>query len=127
MRNTATQPCNITANTSIVTDGILTCTQCAEEKKDSTNSYWDFFNDMYRLLFSEKNSVTPTRIIRSGIATIVLWEDGTKTIVKRSDDTEDDPYAAFCIALAKKIYGSNSAVKRIIERKTTIRNIKKEI
>ena len=60
------------------------------------------------------------RIIRSGIATIVFWDDGTKTIVKRSADTQDDPYAAFCAALAKKVYGSNTAVKRILERKTVI-------
>lgn len=62
----------------------------------------------------------PIKIIRSGIATIVFWADGTKTIVKRSADTQDDPYAAFCIALAKKVYKSNSAVKRIIDRNTVV-------
>ena len=56
----------------------------------------------------------PKKIIKSGDRTIVFWRDDTKTIVKRSDDTEDDLYSAFCAALAKKVYGSNSQVKKIL-------------
>ena len=61
---------------------------------------------------------TPKRILRSGPATIVFWEDGTKTIVKLSNGEEDNAYTAFTAALARKIYGSNSAVKRLINQKT---------
>ena len=56
----------------------------------------------------------PKKIIKSGDRTIVFWKDDTKTIVKRSDDTADDLYSAFCAALAIKIYGSNSQVKKIL-------------
>ncbi len=56
----------------------------------------------------------PKKIIKSGDRTIVFWKDDTKTIVKRSDDAEDDLYSAFCAALAKKVYGSNSQVKKIL-------------
>lgn len=56
----------------------------------------------------------PKKIIKSGDRTIVFWKDDTKTIVKRSDDTADDLYSAFCAALAKKVYGSNSQVKKIL-------------
>ena len=56
----------------------------------------------------------PLRIVRNGIATIVFWNDGTKTIVKRGEDEEDSEYSAFTAALAIKLYGSNSAVKRIV-------------
>ena len=56
----------------------------------------------------------PKKIIKSGDRTIVFWKDDTKTIVKRSDDTPDDLYSAFCAALAIKIYGSNSQVKKIL-------------
>lgn len=59
---------------------------------------------------------TPTRIIRNGPATIVMWKDGTKTIVKKSADTIDDPYGAFCAALAKKVYGSNSRVHKLVAK-----------
>ena len=58
------------------------------------------------------------RIVKSGPVTIVFWEDGTKTIVRRSDDTEDNPYNAFCAALAKKMYGTNSSLQRMIAKKT---------
>ena len=57
------------------------------------------------------------RILQSGNRVIVFWSDGTKTIVKRSDDTDDDIYGAFTAALAIKVYGSNSQVNRIIDRK----------
>lgn len=58
------------------------------------------------------------RIIHSGPATIVFWEDDTKTVVKLSENDFYDEYAAFAAALAIKCYGSNSQVKKIIERKT---------
>lgn len=54
----------------------------------------------------------PERIIKSGPATIVFWADGTKTVVKCAEGTEPDDYTAFCAALAKKVYGSNSALKK---------------
>lgn len=57
----------------------------------------------------------PTKIIYNGPATIVFWMDGTKTIVKRSKKEKDNKYNAFCAALAKKIYGTNSNVNRIVK------------
>ena len=56
----------------------------------------------------------PKRILRSGPCTIVFWEDGTKTIVRKAPDEEDNAYAAFTAALAIKLFGSNQAVKRIV-------------
>lgn len=64
----------------------------------------------------DRDFYTPKRIIQNGVATIVFWKDGTKTIVKCADGTEPDAYNAFTAALAKKIFGSNSAVKNIIKR-----------
>lgn len=54
------------------------------------------------------------RIEKNGIATIVFWNDGTKTIVKRAPDEQESDYAAFTAALAIRVFGSNSAVKRIV-------------
>lgn len=64
----------------------------------------------------EKSSYTPSRILKSGNRTIVFWADGTKTIVKRADDETESDYAAFTAALGIKTFGSNSALKRIVER-----------
>ena len=60
----------------------------------------------------------PNRILRSGPATIVFWADGTKTVVKRAPDEEDNAYAAFTAALAIKIFGSNSKLKKMVKTLT---------
>lgn len=75
--------------------------------------------------FSFKLYPVPDRIIRNEDATVVMWKDGTKTIVHRAEGTEDSPYAAFTAALAIKCYGSNSAVNRIV-RKTEQQKSKAE-
>ena len=54
-------------------------------------------------------------IIYNGPATVVLWDDGTKTVVKKAEGTTDDRYNAFCAALAKKMYGTNGALKKYIK------------
>jgi len=55
---------------------------------------------------------------KGGLYTTVKWNDGTYTTVKASEDdeSENSPYMAFCAALAKKLYGSNSAVHRAVDR-----------
>lgn len=57
---------------------------------------------------------TPKRIIYNNPATIVFWKDGTKTVVKKNEKEKYNSYNAFCAALAKKIYGTNSEVNRIV-------------
>jgi len=77
--------------------------------------YWQYL--------SEKTQVD--RILCNDPATIVFWKDGTKTIVKRMEEEEMNPYTAFCAALAKKIYGSNSRVRKIV-RKTEFQEVKQK-
>lgn len=55
------------------------------------------------------------RIIKNGPATIVFWEDNTKTVVVRKKGEKDNMYYAFCAALAKRIYGNNSQVNKIVK------------
>ena len=69
-------------------------------------------------LYSAMKCYTPKKIIRNGPATIVMWPDGTKTVVKRADGEEDNTYSAFCAALAIKIFGSNSKLKKTIKNLT---------
>lgn len=61
--------------------------------------------------------IIPQKIIHSGPCTIVFWQDDTKTVVRLSENDLNDEYAAFCAALAIKIFGSNSQVKKIINEK----------
>lgn len=55
---------------------------------------------------------------KGGHFTTVKWNDGTYTTVKASegDEGERSTYMAFCAALAKKLYGTNSAVHRMVDR-----------
>ena len=75
-------------------------------------------------MFSNYADYIPNRILKSGPCTIVFWQDGTKTMVRRSADEVDDDYSAFTAALAIKIFGSNSAVKRTVKNKL-VEQIKK--
>ena len=61
---------------------------------------------------------TPERILKNGDVTIVFWEDGTKTIVKPEPGTTLDDYTAFTAALAKRLFGSNSKLKKVIRTHT---------
>ena len=88
-----------------------------------------YINGCGSVILTVKDVPKPDRIIRSGDGkvTVVLWEDGEKTIVRRSADALDDPYAAFCFALAKRICGSTHAMKKMVEQKTETQISKKEV
>lgn len=60
-------------------------------------------------------SVSVDRIIFNDPATIVFWQDGTKTVVKCQKGQTFNPYFGFCAAIAKKLYGNNSILNRIVE------------
>ena len=77
-------------------------------------------NEIYRKMVTAETAktFTPQRILRHGIATIVFWQDGTKTVVKRHADELDNEYTAFCAALAIKVFGSNSQIKSVLRHKT---------
>lgn len=75
----------------------------------------------------EMKKLDVKKIIFSGPKTIVLWDDGTKTIVSMSkNETKFDPEAAFCAAYTKKMFGSNSKIKRIIEQKSNYEDWKEK-
>ena len=56
------------------------------------------------------------RILFNPPATVVFWEDGTKTVVKCMEGETFSPYYGFIAALAKKIYGSNNAIHKMLEK-----------
>ena len=74
------------------------------------------FDVMYAVLMPD---LKPLRILKSGNRMIVFWKDGSKTIVKRAEDEPESDYNAFLACLGKKIYGSNSALKRIVRSAET--------
>lgn len=67
------------------------------------------------IIFKEENIMKKLpevkKIIHSGDYTHIIWEDDTKTSVKRASGTPDDPYSAFAQAVIKKLYGSTEKAK----------------
>lgn len=62
-----------------------------------------------------RNFMEPRRIIYNDPATIVFWEDGTKTIVMKAPGEKFNKYAAFCAAVAKRLYVTNSRICTIVK------------
>lgn len=56
------------------------------------------------------------RVIYNGPKTIILWADGTKTIVSCGEDESYDHYTGFCAAVVKKLFGSTSHAKKVLGR-----------
>lgn len=84
-----------------------------KKEKDVRSAYPDLPRE---LLCAKTFAIYPKHIYYyDNDYTTVLWDDGTKTTVKLSDDDIYDEYSAFCAALAKRIYGSNSRIKKIIK------------
>ena len=79
------------------------------------------FSDMLREIHSLAAAAAPmpAYIKREGPVTHVAWDDGTHTCVRLcAEDAQDSLYSAFCAALAKKIFGSNAAVHRMVDEHT---------
>lgn len=84
--------------------------RCVPERMRATDFFNRFGGDMY----------TPKRILRNGPATVVFWVDGTKTVVKPGPNVTPNDYDAFTAALAIKVFGNNSHLKKLIKAKTVV-------
>lgn len=80
-------------------------------------------------LFEVRSHALPEvkKIIYNYPATIVIWADGTKTVVKsrKEDYIIPTPYTGFCIAVAKKIYGSTSKLNKIFDERAVYQDDRK--
>ena len=54
------------------------------------------------------------RIVFNDPATIVFWDDGTKTVVKTCEGDKFERYMGFAAACMKKMFGSTSRAKAIM-------------
>lgn len=57
---------------------------------------------------AKKTSQSPRikKVLFRAPATIVFWDDGTKTVVKCSDNDKFDPEKGMAMAIAKKFFGN---------------------
>lgn len=70
------------------------------------NIYRNILNSTYGIGSSHIPEIK--NVIFNDPATIVFWEDGTKTVVKCQDGDEFDPEKGLAMAIAKKAYGNKS-------------------
>lgn len=52
-------------------------------------------------------SLTTKKIIYNGPATIILWTDGTKTVIKCKEGDPYSPEAGFALAVLKRLTGND--------------------
>ena len=67
----------------------------------------DLLNYMYGMSSSHIPEIK--NVIFNDPATIVFWEDGTKTVVKCQDGDEFDPEKGLVMAIVKKAYGNKGS------------------
>nr|DAE10347.1 MAG TPA: PROTEIN I, ELECTRON TRANSPORT [Siphoviridae sp. ct3es5] len=91
-----------------------------------TPYFWESLNESlskivappvsFRCSFNlHRTEVPPVKkVIFSGPKTIVLWADGTKTIVSCGAGDTYDYYAGFCAAVVKKLFGSTTHAKKVL-------------
>lgn len=99
--------------------------------------HYDYFSgiDMYRFdsfpfqvdnsfdvnkfikLLTKPKSVLPEikKVVFNDPATIVFWDDGTKTVVK-ADNEEYDPEKGFALAITKKALGNKGNYYEVIKK-----------
>ena len=56
------------------------------------------------------------RVIVNGPATVVFWNDGTKTVVKCTEDETWDDEKAIAMAVVKRLYGNKGAYFDLIRK-----------
>lgn len=67
--------------------------------------------------FLVDNAIIPKHIARRGRTTVVWWTDGSKTHVVLEEGKQDcGTFAAFCIAYAKRCFGSTSALSHAVDQ-----------
>lgn len=67
--------------------------------------------------FIVDNTIIPKHIARRGRTTVVWWKDGSKTHVVLEEGKQDcGTFAAFCIAYAKRCFGSTSALSHAVDQ-----------
>lgn len=56
------------------------------------------------------------RVIFNNPATVVFWSDGTKTVVKCSENDTFDPEIGLAMAICKKAFGNTGAYNDVFKK-----------
>lgn len=90
------------------------------KNKGETNmpTFMESHNIVYSLreppIFNADRSIK--KVVFSGPATIVIWKDGTKTVVKCMEGDDYDPEKGLMMCIMEKLLGGKSAVKKLFKK-----------
>lgn len=77
------------------------------------DAYKCFLNFHYG---SHSKSLQPKKIIFNGPATIVIWDDGNKTIVKQSNLDNYDYEKGFAMCVVKRVFGDKyNTIRKMVD------------
>jgi hypothetical protein len=79
----------------------------------SAKEFFTFF-DRKPKVFTTPNMIK--NVIFSDPATIIFWEDGTKTVVKTQDGEKYDKEKGFAMAVCKKVFGNERDYYHVFKR-----------
>ena len=89
--------------------------------KGETNmpTFMESRNIVYSLIretpiFNAEGSIK--KVVFSGPATIVIWNDGTKTVVKCMEGDDYDPEKGLMMCIMEKLLGGKPAVKKLFKK-----------
>lgn len=101
--------------------GIMSASDALRKVVESSRHYGrKEYNTMYKTEKERNPYPKCTGIIQRGRATIVTWDDDTKTTIVAEEGEEVlDMFHAFCIAFAKKMLGSTTNILKTIEANDT--------
>lgn len=88
-----------------------------KEKNENPVDFRSMLNRTHKLFLE---AITPKTIMKSGPVTGIYWGDGEKTFVQLMDGENADDYTAFCVALAKRLFGSTLSVKKVLKEAKVI-------
>ena len=89
-------------------------------------SFQDYIDSLVMGLMLNRLSARPVKVIFNPPATIVLWSDKDKTVVKCREGEEFDEWIGFITAYAKKAYGKGFVPFVRRQLKNAIRQEKKD-
>lgn len=73
------------------------------------------YQDMTIVPFGWTAIPTIEKVIVNGPATIVIWGDGFKTVVKCEDGDQQSRYVGVLWCIAKKVYGNHARFEHLVD------------
>lgn len=85
-------------------------------REPATVSYSDYYNYNNRNNYLRVYPLQIEKVVFNPPATIILWADKTKTVVKCQDGEPFDPEKGMTMAFMKKVYGNTGAFNKEINK-----------